>query len=145
MSQSYLKFSKLLFQSFKVIHNLSQNFVKVVPKLTQISLKLQCFCMTIQTSSCAFVFPCTNNSPSRTWRSSSAVSSPGEPKTWPTPPVLRSPINLSWFACVLKTYFLKSNRIYMFLRIQFKLNTALLSTVSVSVRHRRDISHFSHI
>ena len=35
------------------------------------------------------------------------------------------------------------------LRIQLKLNTALLSTVRpsvrVSVRHRRDISHFSHI
>ena len=31
------------------------------------------------------------------------------------------------------------------LRIQFKLNTALLSTVRASVRHRRDISHFSHI
>ena len=35
------------------------------------------------------------------------------------------------------------------LRIRFKLNTALLSTVRVSVRvfvrHRRDISHFSHI
>ena len=32
-----------------------------------------------------------------------------------------------------------------FLRIQLKLNTALLSTVRPSVRHRRDISHFSHI
>ena len=32
-----------------------------------------------------------------------------------------------------------------FLRIQLKLSTALLSTVRVSVRHRRDISHFSHI
>ena len=34
------------------------------------------------------------------------------------------------------------------LRIQFKLNTALLSycpCVPVFVRHRRDISHFSHI
>ena len=35
------------------------------------------------------------------------------------------------------------------LRIQLKLNTALLSTVRpsvrVSVRHRHDISHFSHI
>ena len=35
------------------------------------------------------------------------------------------------------------------LRIQLKLNTALLSTVRPSVRvfvcHRRDISHFSHI
>ena len=37
----------------------------------------------------------------------------------------------------------------LFLRIQLKLNTALLSTVRPcvrpSVRHRRDISHFSHI
>ena len=95
LSQSYLKLSKLL---YKVIYNLSQNFVKVVPKLTQVFLKLQCFCMTIQISSYAFVSLCPNNSSSRTWRSSSAVSSPGEPKTWPTPPVLRSPINLSWFA-----------------------------------------------
>ena len=38
---------------------------------------------------------------------------------------------------------------WLFLGIQLKLNTALLSTVRVSVRvfvcHRRDISHFSHI
>ena len=38
---------------------------------------------------------------------------------------------------------------YNLLRIQLKLNTALLSTVRPSVRpcvrHRRDISHFSHI
>ena len=95
LSQSYLKLSKLL---YKVIYNLSQNFVKVVPKLTQICLKLQCFCMTIQISSYAFVFLCPNNSLSWTWRNSSAGISPGEPKTWPTPPVLRSPINLSWFA-----------------------------------------------
>ena len=33
----------------------------------------------------------------------------------------------------------------VFLRIQLKLNTALLSTVRASVCHRRDISHFSHI
>ena len=31
------------------------------------------------------------------------------------------------------------------LRIQLKLNTALLSTVRPCVRHRRDTSHFSHI
>ena len=31
------------------------------------------------------------------------------------------------------------------LRIQLQLNSALLSTVRVSVRHRPDISHFSHI
>ena len=39
-------------------------------------------------------------------------------------------------------------RLLIILRIQFKLNTALLSycpCVRVSVRHRRDISHFSHI
>ena len=107
LSQSYLKLSKLL---YKVIYNLSQNFVKVVPKLTQICLKLQCFFMIIQISSYAFVFLC----PSRTWRSSSAVSSPGGPKTWPTSPVLRSPINLSWFACVFKTHYFRSNRFYLF-------------------------------
>ena len=33
----------------------------------------------------------------------------------------------------------------LLLRIQLKLNTALLSTVRVFVRHRPDISHFSHI
>ena len=54
--------------------------------------------MTIQISSYAFVFLCPNNSLSWTWRNSSAGISPGEPKTWPTPPVLRSPINLSWYA-----------------------------------------------
>ena len=32
-----------------------------------------------------------------------------------------------------------------FLHILLKQNTALLSTVRVSVCHRRDISHFSHI
>ena len=70
--------------------------------------------MTIQISSYAFVFLCPNNSLSRTWRSSSAGFSPGEPKTWPTPPVPRSPINLSWFACVFKTHYFRSNRFYLF-------------------------------
>ena len=45
---------------------------------------------------------------------------------------LKSCTNLQLPACCL-------------LRIQLKLNTALLSTVRVFVRHRRDISHFSHI
>ena len=43
----------------------------------------------------------------------------------------------------------KPNSMILVLRIQLKLNTALLSTVRPcvrpSVRHRRDISHFSNI
>ena len=38
-----------------------------------------------------------------------------------------------------------SKTIKDFLRILLKQNTALLSTVRACVRHRRDISHFSHI